>query len=385
MDRTREGSTIEAIDTALPAATVVLDTNFDWTTASGSLGYLLVNDLIKVESGAILRVTATQDNGSGKQEITVVKQGGGNITAADIQVDDAFGHMANIFPEASTGPDGRTYLPVEEYNTLGILRRGFKISGSEFTNRTYLGDGESWYFEQEAIEMKEFARDREAYILFGVEGVGGPNSGKGIWTYAEQEGVKNFYDGNVGMDETDIQDMIRDLMVENVSNDIYILAGSQYLVEFQRALSDYSQGGAISYGTFGDNAAGLDFHKYTFAGKTVHIAWYELFDDTSINPAPVNGIDQTSRTDFSNASLWLDMGSDNTGKSLITLKHKELNGRSRKFVHSYINGMVSADGNFGGEVATSEDAFSIQLLSEIGVEVRLPNRLGIHRNGSTIV
>jgi hypothetical protein len=54
MDRTRRGSTVEAIDTVLPAASVVMDTDFDFTlAANGKEGYLVVGDLIRVESGAI--------------------------------------------------------------------------------------------------------------------------------------------------------------------------------------------------------------------------------------------------------------------------------------------------------------------------------------------
>lgn len=384
MDRTRRGSTVEAIDTVLPAASVVMDTDFDFTlAANGKEGYLVVGDLIRVESGAILRVTATQDNGANKQEITVVNQAGGNVTATDLQLNDAFGHIGNVFPEASSAPKGRLYLPEEEFNQLGIIRRSFTISGSEFTNRTYLNDGESWYFEQEEIEMREFARDREGYIMFGV--INGttptvdPRSGKGIYTYANDEGVKNFFPSGTGVTETDIQDHIKELLLQNVSNEIFVLAGAQFLADFNRALKDYALAGALSYGKFGDNIAGLDFHRYLFMGKTINIAYYELFDDVEMLPTPVNGIDATNRADFSNFSLWLDFGSENNGKSLITMKYKELDGVSRKFIHGYENGMVSADGTVGGNVTSGDDKFSVHLLSHIGVEVRLPNRLGILR------
>jgi len=387
MDRTRQGSTIAAIDTALPATSVVLDTNFTFNVGSGGIeGYLLVGDLIRVESGAILRVTATQDNGSNLQEITVANQEGGNITATDIQVGDAFGHIGNIFPEASSAPKGRLYLPEEEFNSLGILRRSFTVSGSEFTNRTYLNDGESWYFEQEEIEMREFARDREGYIMFGVINSSAPQtdprSGKGIYDYANSEGVKNYFAGVTGVSETDIQDHLKDMLLQNVSNEIFVLAGAQFLADFQRAMKDYALAGALNYGKFGDNIAGLDFHRYTFMGKTMNIAYYEMFDDVEMLPTPVNGLDNQNRADFSNFSLWLDFGSENNSKSLITLKYKELNGTSRKFIHGYENGMVSADGSVGGNVTSGDDAFSVHLLSHIGVEVRLPNRTGILRASS---
>lgn len=384
MDRTREGSTIEAIDTALPAATVVLDTAFPWS--ADSQGYLLVGDLIRIESGAVLRVTATQDNGAGLQEITVVKQEGGNITATDIQINDAFGHIGNVFPEASSAPGVRNYLPVEEFNSLGIVRRSYDVSGSELTNKIYLDDNKSWFFEKEDLEMREFTRDIESYFLFGTINASAPTtdprSGKGIWTYAESDGVQNFYASASGVSETDIQDHVRDLMLQNVSSDLYVLCGAQFLVDFQRAMKDYAVGGAMDYGRLGGNTAGLDFYEYKFIGKTVKIAYYEMFNDVAVVPTPVNGIDAVSRTDFSDASLWIDFGTDNNGRSLITKKYKSLGGISRKFIHKYVNGMVDISGSSYGQASNGDDKFTGHLLAHIGIEVRLPNRLGILRAGS---
>lgn len=383
MDRTREGSTFIAIDTTLPAASVVADTDFDYT--ADKKGYLLVGDLLRVESGAILRVTATQDNGSGKQEVTLVNQAGGNITATDLQADDAFGHIANVFGEASSAPGVRNYLPVEEFNTLGILRRSYDVSGSELTNKIWL-DGDSWFFEKEDIEMKEFTRDQEGFLMFGTINAASPRTQptatKGLWTYAESDGVENFFAAASGVSETDIQDHVRDLMLQNVSNEIYVLCGAQFLVDFQRAMKEYAVGGAMDYGRLGANVAGLDFHEYKFIGKSVKIAYYELFDDPSMVPTPVNGIDQASRTDFSNASLWVDFGTDGNGRSLITKKFKELNGMSRKFIHKYVNGLVDVNGSTTGQAANGDDKFTGHFLAHIGLEVRLPNRLGILRAGS---
>lgn len=368
MDRTREGSTIEAVDTALPAATVVADTNFDWSATSK--GYLLVGDLIRVESGAILRVTATGDNGSGKQEITVVKQSGGNITAADLAANDTFGHISSAFGEASDAPEGRLYLPTEEFNTIQRIRRSFEISGSELTNRTYLNGGEAWYFEKEEIEMMEFARDKEAAVMFSELSLTEPKSMRGLYSYAKTYGVNTGYASATGVTETDLQDHIALLLKQNVSNDIVVLCGATFLKDVQIALKDYQQGG----GTFGEQA-GLDFQSYKFMGKTVHFAYYELFEDTSIVPTPARTPLTSDVINFSDFSLWVDMGTDN-GRSLITLKYKELGGVSRKFIHAYEKGLISPNG-VGGEVSNGKDAFKIHYFTECGLEVRLPNRLGI--------
>lgn len=373
-DRTREGSTVIAIDTALPAASVVLDTNFDFNGAQK--GYLIVGDIIRLESGVNVRVTATQDNGANKQEITVVKSNGSNITATDLQAGDAFGHVSSAFPEASSAPEGRLYLPEEEYNVLQIIRRSFSISGTEFTNRTYINNGEAWYFEKEEIEMKELARDKELAIVFGQLSDTGVKETRGIISYIEQYGVNSGYAAATGVTEFDIQEHIKDLLKQNVSNDIVVLCGAQFLADAQRALADYQ---IQAEGKLAPGTAGLEFTSYKFMGKTVHFAYYEVFDDTAVVPTPVNGINSTTRSDFSNYSLWLDFGTDDNNRPLMVLKYKSHMGQSRKFIHTYVNGMMNPVGDNSGMAANGDDKFQINYLIECGLEFRLPNRSGILR------
>jgi hypothetical protein len=59
------------------------------------------------------------------------------------------------------------------------------------------------------------------------------------------------------------------------------------------------------------------------------------------------------------------------------MNFKEQYGISPRFVHAFEVGMVNAYGEQGGVVSSGDDKFTVHLLSEIGVEVRLPNRLGI--------
>ena len=80
--------------------------------------------------------------------------------------------------------------------------------------------------------------------------------------------------------------------------------------------------------------------------------------------------------------LLLDMGTDDKGKKLISLKYKELGGQSRKFIHAYETGMMSPEGSNGGHVSNGEDAFRVHYLCEVGVEVRLANRMAIIKANS---
>jgi hypothetical protein len=382
MDRTRASSDdggVIATLTATGSPTITFDTTFPYT--STNLGYLIVGDVIRLETGVLGRVSAVADAGGAVQEVTVQKVGGGNWGASDIADGMAWGHSHTMFPEASSAPNGRLYLPTEDYNVLTILRRSLSISGSEFTNRTWLGDGSAWYFTQEDLEMKEFAKDRENLIIFGdldTEDIAtGLNGSRGLLDWVNSEGVTNGYAKAVGVSESDIQSHIKELMIEGASNELFVLCGADFLEQVQTALRDYAIAGAMNYGRLGDNTAGLDFVSYYFLGKTIHFAYYELFNDVKI--VPFSGTPTATKIDFSDFSLWLDLGTDSSGRSLITLKHKELNGKSRKFIHAYKNGMMGPEGQVGGSVPSGDDKFEIFYLSDIGLEVRLANRMGILR------
>jgi hypothetical protein len=378
IDRTRKSGTVSSIADNTTATCNFEITEFDWTAANP--GYLIVGDTFRTEAGALGRVATSVVSTvlSNKQKVTATKVDGTNWTAAEIANTMKIGHIANAQVEGSSAPIGRLHLPTEEWNSLTTIRRSFSISGSELTNKTYLGDGSSWFWTNEDIEMKEFARDRELAIMFGEKSntSGGPKSAKGIWSYVKEFGNVNVYASAAGITEDDLQTMIQELLVEGCSDDLYALAGSGAIKDIQNALRDYAIAGAQDFGKGASPAtAGLNFQSYFFMGKKIHFAYYELFDDTAVLPTPA----AVSATvyDFSKTVLFLDMGSDSGGKSLINLKYKEHDGISRKFVHAYETGMVNAYGEQGGHVSNGDDKFTIHLLSEIGLEHRLPNRCGI--------
>ncbi len=344
-----------------------------------------MGDVIRLQSGATGVVTASVISTvlSDVQKVTARRIGGDDWDAAAIADGDVFGHSHSQFEEGSSAPKYRLYLPTEEKNALNILRRSLKITGSEFTNRTYVGDGSAWYFTQEDLEMKEFAKDRELLTVFGEYESSSTltrKSTRGLWQYIETYGVNNGFATAAGVSETDIQDHIKELMIQGSSDTITVLAGSDFMTDFQRAMKDYVLNGAVDYGTFGEQMVGLDVVCYKFLGKTIYLKYYELFDDTAVVPYVSDG--SSADVNFANASLWLDLGTDSTGHKLITLKHKELDGVSRKFIHAYEDGMMSATGSTGGKVANGDDSFKVHYLSEIGVEVRLANRAGILRSTS---
>lgn len=374
MDRTRKSATVSSVVNGT-TATATITTDIASNTAAGDLGYFIVGDVIRLESGELGRVTAVGEAG-GFQTIDVVRVVGGNWSTSLVLAAMVFGHVFSAFGEASTGPNGRLFLPVEDHNYTQTLRRAVKISGTEFTNRTILGDGKAWYFTVEDIVRKEFAKDRELLVLLGERMGTGVKGTKGILSWVLGEGILNTYASAMGVTESDIQDHIADLLPEGGSNEYLVLCGSTFLKNAQKALKDYAIHGAMNYGTLGKNMAGLDFAGYQFLGKKIYFAYYELFDDNKV--FPFSGTPSSSKINFKDFSLWLDLGSDSAGQKLITLKYKSHGGESRKFIQKMISGMHGS----GEQAAHSGDFFEIQWLSEIAVQVRLANRMGILRANS---
>jgi hypothetical protein len=368
-DRTRRGSSVASIANGT-TATATFNTDFVWS--SGREGYLLVGDLIRLESGELAEVVASRD-ASGVQQVDVVRVKGGNWSVALIANTMKFGHVANAFAEGSVAPKGRVYTPDEESNVLQILRRTIDITGSEFTNRTWLSE-KSWYFTIEDIEQMEFQKDRELAVFFGEKRTTGKRVTRGILSYALEHGVITTYDAGKGLSEEDIQDHIADLLDEGCSDTLFVFAGTQFMKQMQRALKAYALAGAQNY----DNKiAGLDFQSYKFMGKTINFAHHVMFQDDAVVPYQDNPV--VGKINFSHFSIWMDFGMiEKQGRKNFVLKHKELGGQSRKFVVRVSPGMMSPDASTGViSDSTGYDGFRVFYLSEIGIEVRFPNRIGL--------
>ena len=383
MDRTREAGTVSSL-TATGSTTITFEVA-EWSFSDG--GYAILGDVYRTAAGVLGKVTAIVVSTilSDKQKITLTKiseDGTGTWAAGEIADTQKIGHAFNAFAEGSSAPEGRLFLPVEDKNVTTILRRSVKITGSEFTNRTKFDGGKAWYWTVEDIMMKEFAKDREHLVMFGkLQRTGGAKVSRGILDWVTAEGVINTYASATGVVELDIQGHIEDLLPQGGSSEYLVLCGARFLSKAQQALRDYQVNSTGSYSELGANMAGLNFKGYQFLGKSVYFVYYELFNDTTV--LPFIGTPSATLTNFNDFSLWLDMGTDSSGRKLITLKYKNLEGSGqRKFIHTVENGMMSPQGENGGFVSSSFDGFSVHLLSEIGIEVRLANRMGILRANS---
>ena len=381
MDRTRESATITSIDAG--------DGTTDLTVTVDKSDYFIVGDLVTNERNVLARVITVSD----ADTIIIRKYPSGNwstgIAGTDIDTDtdtNQLFHVGTAFEEGSSAPKGRVFLPTEKYNYTHILRRTASVSGSELTNKTYLGDGGPWFWQVEELTMKEFARDREGVVMFGKrtnDTTGNVKVTRGILDYIINDGgVVNTYATASRIVEADLQNMIVDLLVRGGSDEYTVLCGADAYADIQVALKDYAVAGALSYGSFGKagNVAGLKFRAYDFFGKTINLVHYELFDDGTM--APQTDTATANIFNFRNFTLWLDLGLAAAGEPNIKLCYKAEGSRSRKFVRGMRKGMTDSETVGDGYVATGDDRFDIFLLSEIAVKVRNSHRHGILRANS---
>jgi len=348
-DRTRKSAEITAGSGTGASLTLTTDVP---ATAAGD-GYFLEKDILRTETGLNIRVTAIGEAG-GVQTITVVRQDGNPFVGGDIADTERVGHSTNANEEGSFGPGTREYLPNERRAKLNIIRRGCEITGDALTAKSWFEDGRSWYYDQEMIDMDEFARDRENAIMFNTESPDGATA-------------------QTAVTETDIQNHIKDMLIQSPAQEFACICGADFLTSVQQALKDYVVGGGVSYGSFGDQMLGLDVHHYQFLGKKIHFIHYYPFDD--LETLPFAGTATAAKTNYSNYSLWLNLGSQ-MGKKLVNLKYRELEGQQRKFIYKYIDGMMSMDTG-ATRAANSFDGLRSEMLSQIGVEVRLLNNHGV--------
>jgi hypothetical protein len=378
--RTRKSATVSSGVSGLPAASQTL--TLDTVATGADLGYFVIGDLVRTENGTILRVNSVGDAG-GFQTITVGKPSGSNIAVGDIANAEKIGHLSTSFEEGSTGPKGRFVTPTEEYNYLQIFRRGIKVSGSALDTKSWIdlpGGKRSWFFESEGAMFKEFMADIERNVMFGVRSVSGTRkTSRGIWdrvvTSAEGQ-IQNFATAG-GITETDLQALITKLVRENSSDELFGLCGSEAMNDIHVALKPYAMNGAVQYGSYGSNLAGLKFQEYNYMGKSLKFAHYALFDDAETLPFVTTST--STKTNFRHAALFLDMGDNGSGEKLISLKHRDGDGGNRKFAHAIVPGMHTGSGTQqgGGFAASTFDGYEVSILSECGVKMMLPNRCGV--------
>lgn len=380
LDRTRASATISSgYSNGVASDTWTLDT----AAAGANLGYFLVGDVVRTESGKLVKITAVGDSG-GFQTITVSKLDGSNFAAGDAADGEKIGHAFSAFSQASTGPAGRIYLPTEEYNFTQILRSGTKVGRDMLSNKIWLdvAGGQSWYWENERIMFDEHFRSIENAIMFGQrENNGGIKTTRGIWdrVVTAGEGAVVNYASGTGISETNIQTVVERLVREGSSAELLVLCGSTAYSQIQQALKSYAVNGGMDYGAFGGNTVGLDIMTYKFFGKTLNFVHYVLFDDEKL--LPFVSTPTATKVNFRNVALFLDLGSTSKGEKLLKLRYRDGDAGQAKLIHKVIPGMVGVGAantsDAGGMASNSFDGFEVQCLTEMLVEYKQAHRSGV--------
>lgn len=379
-DRQRMSATIGSGVTGLPTASLNLVLSDIDYAASATDGYFIVGDVVRTEAGVLLRVTAVGNSGS-DQQITVAKLDGTNITSGEIDNSEKIGHVFNAFEEGSTGPKGRLFVPDGEYNYTQIFRRSTKVTGGALTQKSWIYDGNgaevAWYFKNEDYMFEEFAYDQELALMFGTRSSSGNRkTSQGIWDRVVTNAggqIVNFASASK-IAETHLQELITKLNRQAGSDELILLAGSEAVSDIHIALKPYFMNGGVDYGTLGQNLLGLDVSSYKFAGKTLHLMHYPLFDDD--RALPFVSTPTATKVNFRHTALALDMGDTENGEALISMCYRQLGDEQRKFIHKLIPGMHGGTGDNGGIAANSFDGYEVQVLAEVGWKVMLPNQMG---------
>ncbi len=375
MPRTRKGAVVTGVANGTSAtATLTLDTAYD--SASGNLGYYLVGDTIRVgESGEIGRVTAVGNSGGTVQTIDVVRYAGGNWSTALVNTNFSIGHIGSMFGEGSASGGGyRSYFPENDYNVSTILRRDFRITRNAMKSKKWIDapGGKDWWYAQEDFEQREFMRDIEATAVFGKRfkssSLQGANLSRGFMEYAETSGKQVTFSSSIGAQESDWSYLLEQLSDEQGGNDLLALCGTKILSDTMHALGDRYRPlptAEVPKAITALKEVGIEIESYSWLGKRVHFAKYEMFSDTSIVPTVTAS---STAKDFRNLALVLDFSQTENGSN-CQMKYME----GSKMIQKMQPGLASP----GLEVASGFDGVTGYLLSEFMPVCFLPNRLGL--------
>lgn len=373
LDRTRVSATISSgFTNAVASDTWTLSTVAD----SSNLGYFLVGDVIRTESGRLLKVTAVGDAG-GFQTITVARLDGSNIVTGDAADGETITRLTTAFDQGSNGPNGRLFLPDQDYNYTQIFRAGLKLTRDSASQKSYVNVGgkEYWYFKNEEIMFDEFYADQERSLMFGVRSRSGAKStSQGIWDKAVTGAagqVVNFTT-STGIAESDFFTLIPAMKRQGASNNLLLLGGSEAISDIQQALKHYTVNGGVTFGNFGGNAVGLDIPSYYFMDTKIALQHYPLFDDDKT--LGFTSTSTSTKTNFRHAAIILDLGNTSAGEANIQKFYRSgAEGMDAMMIHKLIPGMV---GDSGMTAANSFDGWEVQILSELGWKVQNAHRFG---------
>ena len=297
--------------------------------------YLAVDDIIDLgvkvpgQDGmnAIGRISAIAVDG-GTDEITLtvdlIDEAGtavGVLANTDFTANDSIVLLYNAKGECWTKPDGKFTTPDKFYNYLTKIPTSIDVCDDAANEQLWWSAGGKFFWEDyDERELRERHYMKvDNSLMFGqrttfTDANGRPGfTGRGIVPTLAQFSLVRSFAGSIL--EDDIQDFLTILgTYGGSSNTWHLICGADFCRDFNKALRDYTQGGATFYVPFKSAGitAGLNFNKYQFGSKKVHLMEYEGFSDPDFLPQNTGGMN------YSNYAMFLQMGNDN-----FKLKYKK--------------------------------------------------------------
>jgi len=219
-------------------------------------------------------------------------------------------------------------------------------------------------------------RDRENLFLFGQEAdvaTSGSLAPDGIIGAIDNRGGLRGEFAAGAVDEDCIIEFSSELRKKSASREYLVLCGNSFMRNATKSMRDYHVGGGVSFGNVTANKLGLSLNKYAFNDMNATFIEYDPFNDGQLLPQVGSG------RDYQDFALWIDLGANSRGDSVIQplCKAKPGGGDYRLQVANE-PGLTAPFSVNGSEdiVVTGQDRTSVHLRSYIGLQVMSPNQLG---------
>ena len=281
------------------------------------------------------------------------------------------GQLATSDAEGETGVASRASYPTFLSNRMNLIKDQYTLTRELAKAKVYTPSGKSYYYELDIQMMKRMKSDRDLAIMFhkwdGAT-LTGKDTGNGIWQTLNARGTKSIVDGAI--QEDDIQDMIIRLSRTSSAREYLVFAGSDAMGDVSRALRPYAVQAMANQTIFkSDKMAGIPFTQYMFNGTLLTFVHLSMFDNNNALPytGDYTGTATSGKINFRSMLMFLNMGSDDTGNKLISLKHL----KDSNFLLGSVNGTIDVNGMpvTNGSASTQDAATKFGLM-HIAPELR---------------
>lgn len=309
-------------------------------------------------------------------------------TASVAASGDIINTLGSAFPEASDRGYMNVAFPGEYVNYTTIFRKSTSISGSAFSDVTWIENNghRVWFFTQEQQMMEEFMYQVERAFWYGQSTVADDGAAKVFDNLGKPliagDGVLNQIDPSnkanyVNLTEDVIVDFMSQLSMNSNAaegNHWMVFTGTAGRKRFHKAMKDLIvQGGSVIYDMGKDRyiEMGQNYATYNALSNKITLVQCSLFDDRNAN----SDLDSDGIPKESSRLAFLDFGVTD-GISNVETFVKGAEGYNRGLTRKYVVGMASPFDQNGMISSNAKDGFTAEVLCEKGIVIRNPLSCG---------